>query len=1260
MGKLIGLELCDFKSYKGTHEIGLGSSRFTSIIGPNGSGKSNLMDAICFVLGLSSSQLRSQSMKDLIYRGRRRRRSSSSSRRSLVDDVDVDDFAADPLTAYVAATYRKDDETILTFKRIIRQNGSTDYQINDRGVTKLNYMSVLQSEDILVKARNFLVFQGDVEQIASQAPRDLTKLLEHISGSDEYEAEYERLKEEMEKAHVISNSVFSRKKTLNSESKQYKEQASEQRQFEKHLILRNDTIKKINLYGLYHNEKKHRELRDSIDQKTAALTTAKVELAEKERALKSLTAEYSKSVLELKDHAKSIENLKSKLESTKRKLIPVNANKSSIASKIESRRRKIVDLDTNIKSQQEQIASFERQLKDTERLYDEFEARSRAALHAQASINVPKEGFAEYESLRSTYMASNGSILEEQLSLFINEKANLVSNLESIETQKSNVESRTKELHSEISLDLKPKLDDLEGEINQLLETKKHKVTAREDLIKQKDKFNKTELKLNTKLRDLLVKLEELSSQERESKKQQRLRENVAMLKRSIPGSFIKGIVHELVRPAQQKYELALSILLGRNSDAIIVENASTAYKCIEILKERRAGLATFIPLDSVEFDPINLNYLRSIDENAIPGFDIVHFDDPSLEPAISYVIGNTLVANDMNTARSLKWSHDGQFGNKIITLQGSIIHQSGQMTGGHQLQRHSASVSWDKQEMRRLSEQKETLVEELSKLQKTKPKELEIKMLAEEISQLDDKLPVFKNQKTGLERSIGDKQTEIEFQNSRHAQLQQSLASKEEQTRSLDLNINQIKEKMSTLKNNIFQDFCTKWGLENGIGEFEELHGNAARARQKERLQFTKALSVLSSKVQFETARREETEKRRNLIQNQVVELEAELVNIENQRQELEVDCDKVEAELDVLRSERKKANAVVQTKLKSSKSMEADVQEMGAELSNLAKQIIQLEESLLKVDTQRGSILRNCKIQNIILPLLDGDLGAIPVVSDNSNGAADRLYEIEVDYEMLDAKYKELHCARFEIELEATLQGINEILERLTPNAKAMERFRDVENRLRSYDQDYSVARQNERKAADKFQKIKEKRFDKFMDAFNHISGCIDATYKDLTRSRALEVGGSAYLMLENDDLPFLSGVKFHAVPPMKRFEDMELLSGGEKTIAALALLFAIHSYKPAPFFVLDEVDAALDNSNVSKIGNYIRNHASRDLQFIVISLKSSLYEKSDGLVGIYREQAENSSKTVTLDLTQYEEEGGNVVAGESESAAPVSQAV
>lgn len=208
---------------------------------------------------------------------------------------------------------------------------------------------------------------------------------------------------------------------------------------------------------------------------------------------------------------------------------------------------------------------------------------------------------------------------------------------------------------------------------------------------------------------------------------------------------------------------------------------------------------------------------------------------------------------------------------------------------------------------------------------------------------------------------------------------------------------------------------------------------------------------------------------------------------------------------------------------------------------------------------------------------------------------------------------------------------------LEKLNPNMRAMERLQSVELRLKNTEKEFEDSRKALKNAKDEFNQVKTQRFELFNKAFTHIQEQIAHVYKDLTRSEAYPLGGQAYLDIEEDtDTPYLSGIKYHAMPPLKRFRDMEHLSGGEKTMAALALLFAIHSYQPSPFFVLDEVDAALDNANVEKIKQYIRDHAGPGMQFIVISLKAGLFQDSESLVGVYRDQEMNSSRTLTIDVS------------------------
>ena len=191
----------------------------------------------------------------------------------------------------------------------------------------------------------------------------------------------------------------------------------------------------------------------------------------------------------------------------------------------------------------------------------------------------------------------------------------------------------------------------------------------------------------------------------------------------------------------------------------------------------------------------------------------------------------------------------------------------------------------------------------------------------------------------------------------------------------------------------------------------------------------------------------------------------------------------------------------------------------------------------------------------------------------------------------------------------------------------------------RLKDSNSDYEKAKEAATKAAQAFHRIKEQRAKRFNEAFEHIDEALKTIYTDMTKSSKHPLGGNAYLSLDDTEEPYKGGLKFNAMPPMKRFRDMEQLSGGEKTVAALALLFAIHSFHPAPFFVMDEVDAALDNINLRKVCNYIRQRSENGMQCIVISLKDMFYEHSERLVGICRDVGTNSSRTLTLDLTKFD---------------------
>lgn len=236
-------------------------------------------------------------------------------------------------------------------------------------------------------------------------------------------------------------------------------------------------------------------------------------------------------------------------------------------------------------------------------------------------------------------------------------------------------------------------------------------------------------------------------------------------------------------------------------------------------------------------------------------------------------------------------------------------------------------------------------------------------------------------------------------------------------------------------------------------------------------------------------------------------------------------------------------------------------------------------------------------------------------------------------VDYSKLPKRLRSKDESAQEAGYAARLEKLQEEIDALAPNLRALDKLEGAESRLRQAMESFERQRLDAKKSRDDFALVKSRRYNLFAPCFKAVSERIDTIYKELTGGE-----GTAYLSLEDSEEPYLEGIRYHAMPPGKRFLDMEQLSGGEKTIAALALLFALHSYRPAPFFILDEIDAALDNANVQRIAHYIRRQSSV-CQFLVISLKAAFYEQSDALVGIYRAPA--SSRPLTLRLTDYDQQ-------------------
>ncbi|EEH19233.2 hypothetical protein PABG_01552 [Paracoccidioides brasiliensis Pb03] len=1258
MGKLIRLELFNFKSYKGHHTLLFGDAYFTSIIGPNGSGKSNSMDAISFVLGIKSSHLRSTHLRDLVYRGRVLRTSAINDDGSAKNpengvngdgEPDASQEPAernDPKVAWVMAVYEDDAGEEQHWKRSITSQGVSEYRINNRVVTAQQYNQSLEDENILIKARNFLVFQGDVESIASQSPRDLTRLIEQISGSLEYKAEYERLKAEQEETAELQNVQLNRRRGINSEIKQYQEQKREAENYARKAEERDQAIITHILWKLFHFQR-------LIEESSAEIQKHQDELKEFRRGVEK----YEKGLEEAKkDHArvgrdvaKVEKNIKAKekdIEDTTNSLVPVDEKIEISTQKVQRYAARIFEIEKESNAQSKTVKQLERDLKVVEKAQSHWEEEWKKTA-SKRGIQLSDSDLQEFNKLKED-VNKRSSAAQSKLDNF---KRQRKADAETVNSLKSNFEStewQVKNLQSDVNnmLDRKASITEIIEATSREIDQKKKELN---NLTSERLRIAQMRTELEEKLQVTLKKLLEVDDGRKQSEKELRTKELISTLKRIFPG--VKGRISELCKPKQKKYQEAVSTVLGRHFDAIVVDNEKTAKECIQHLRDQRAGQATFIPLETIQVKAFNSS-LKGMHRGMRPAIETVDFDN-SVSRAITYACGNAIVCDDLATAKYL--CYEKGVDAKAVTLDGTIIHKGGLMTGGRG-PGSQQSKRWEDTDVTNLHKLKDKLIADLANLPKAHRKGAEEESLQGQLAGLEQRLAYSRDELKSLDRNIESRSNEVEFASRQLKSIQPKYSEKKNALEELDKSIEQAQSSVSGVEDEVYSAFCRRLGYCN-IREYEAQQGSLQQEAAEKKLEFTTQKSKIENQLSFEKQRLQASEDRVESLRSQEERDRALIADLEAQRKTIKDHLDTLDAELDQLGEVLAEQKEAFSQSAENLAAQRREVQKHSKNVEATLKAVSSLDGERQRHASSRYALLRRCKLEDIDIPLEKGsaplstlpiddlvqnDEDAMDVDEDQTLGniqaAAIHDYGIDVYFESLGDSLKEDSDEKVEEELLDNIKSLNSELDKMAPNMRAMERLEGVENKLRSTEKDFEDARKRARKAKEDFEGVMRKRSELFNKAFTHISEQIEPIYRDLTKTASYPMGGKAYLDIEDSEEPYLDGIKYHAMPPLKRFRDMEHLSGGEKTMAALALLFAVHSYQPSPFFVLDEVDAALDNTNVARIANYIRDHAAPGMQFIVISLKTGLFQNSEALVGIYRDQAANSSKCLTLDLRKY----------------------
>uniref|UniRef100_A0A915I2X7 Structural maintenance of chromosomes protein n=1 Tax=Romanomermis culicivorax TaxID=13658 RepID=A0A915I2X7_ROMCU len=1278
MGVLLEIELENFKSYKGKHRIGPFKT-FSAVIGPNGSGKSNLMDAICFVLGEKTSTLRVKKISDLIHGAPTGKPVSTRCHVSLI--------------------YQHDDGRAQTFSRMV-MGANAEYRVDNKVVTLAQYTQELERLNIFIKAKNCLVFQGTVESLAMKTSKERALLFEEISRSNELKEEYDRLKAEKEaKLEKDEAEKYQRMKDLLAEKQL-----------------------KLHLFKLFHNERESKVICEELEKKRGDLNKIDERRAKLEEQLKEKKKEHGKLNRELGKVEQQIHELDADLNKKKPNFIKVKENVRHTERKLEAIEKALTSAKRTAESQQDVVNHLQEDLKKCLAEREEYEAALRQDSQREG-LQLNDTQLSEYHKLKgevakqcAQYQQDVDVLDREQQmdqDVLDNEKRRRVEYSTKISQKQQELEATRKRVERLV--------DQLESNKRQIAEQTEIFNKTKEEVENAKNRLEVVTLEVNK----LNNQLQEANVDTSESSRMQRKQELVESLKRISTG-IVYGRLVDLCQPSHKRYQLAVTKVLGKNMNAIIVDTQKTAHDCIQYMKEQRIEQELFLALDYIDVKPTN-EQLRSVKSiiNLVEStkfiflgescffccisyrkvvlfsrelreprgvklvIDVIQFDPPQIKRALQFACGNALVCETAEDARKLAFV--GTQRHKVIayydelmemfqilksfsslhcavSLDGTLFQKSGIISGGTSELRAKAR-RWDEKAVSQLRTQKAALVEEQKELHRIRRKEGDVGVAENTIKQLETRVKYMAadKDKTVMKINITMLKDNLSLKESQVKQLERDLLQLKAESDNFEPRLLEIENRMSEragksksmqdemnkAADKIFARFCSKLGV-NNIRQYEDREVKFQQEKKKKLLDYDRQIGKLRGEIEFNKSEDKNTQLSK--MSEAYKKEEKDLAKLKKEEQQQIKIIEEGSKKMEDLKMQRvSKKNAL--------EEKEAELNEMKKQLAiaqkdtGLAqKQTAALETKLESKKSERHSLLQTCKVEDIKLPMSRGS--AVDIVDDSesstqasssqdfSTQATKEIYEkeakIKINYGRLDADLKQIESDdEIEKVSDRLLKEVTDMQHHLqtisAPNLRATEKLEDVKGRLAETAEEFEQTRRKAKKVKIAFEKIRKERCDRFNKCFNHVSGIIDEIYKALSRNMSAQ----AYLVPENTDEPYLEGITFNCVAPGKRYRQMDNLSGGEKTIAALSLLFAMHSFNSAPFFVLDEIDAALDNTNIGKVAAFIREQCDKHMQIIVISLKEEFYNRADALIGVYPTTGPcMESGILSLDLTKYKD--------------------
>ena len=1158
------VELDNFKSFGNKKRI-MFRDGFTVITGPNGSGKSNIGDAMLFVLGIRSSKaIRADRLPDLIHKAPPGKKQGSTCSVTIVMDSQDSSLPEEERKTRITREISVDDN----------QECKSTYYINGAKAKRGDVETILDNAQIYLDAYSF-VLQGDINNLVKMTGTERRKLLESIAGIENYNVQIDKaqsdidgIEDNLSKIQILIDETQRRADQLAEEKKnaeRYNEITAKIGSHEA-TLLRIDHISAERELAAY--MKSMEEIDQQISASKSKISELQAKIAETESTIISVEEEKNRFggdelkkvvdtirdlTLENAKEGINLDNLKDDITAFEAKIKDLAANNEFLVKDIEKLKKETEKLKNTIKEDEKNIAETNQELD-----------------HLRSSAKVSSKAFSKYreemEGIDRKIIEANARIIEvsDRESNHRTQREKILSDIRHLESRESDVQLQYN--------DAKYKIDSVEKDASGSKKAYDDLNKKYLDLRKAVTEGDRKKDDLNRKIVELTKEYEKLSASL--SRTSQSSRTYSAILEARASGELtgVHGLVKDLVS-YESKFQMAVGAAGGSRLNSVVVEDDSVAEQCLNILKRKKAGKLTFLPMNKILNGRPRAKAImvRNSGESLGYVFENVNYDK-KYENIIWYAFQDCLILPDVPTARK------HMSGVRLVTLEGDIFEASGAITGGFSERKEESS---EKRTIE-VSEQMSQVSEELERLK--------VKLEADRLE-----LDAVTTQLSSSSKKIGSGSSQVDMYIEIRERSSAELA--------------KIKNDMSAFKTDLQK-------VEETIS-----------ATQKERSQIDAEVENLVKQKEVIAAKLSEISPE---SMEKETELESALTTLRQEKEALSSSLSMASSDLRIqekILSDQKGSIEEYETQIQSKKEASLKIEDrMRTIQSDLEKHKL-VEEQLNVKAKEYNDRINSLNIEvNTLRGNVETAVAMIRSYEDNRLNTSLRIQAInekiqQIDAQIAECKFSPIETGMSVVEIKRTISALRREIESLgAVNQLAIKEYEEEDARLSDLRE--KTARLKEEKATleGMMEELNSKKRTVFLDLYYKINESMQAIYSILSE------GGEARLDLSDMNDPLNSDLYIRARPKGSTFSKIEALSGGEKSLTAISFILAVQRIKPSPVYYLDEIDMFLDGANAERIGKMFSENAKYS-QVLMVSLKKAMLKYADNLIGVTTLDEENS---------------------------------